>query len=219
MTNVPIYSIRKYAPSDRNRIFEIGANTAFFGDPFEAYLDDRLIFVDAFYTYYTDLEPSGSWVACSDEKVVGFLTGCLNTRRYQRDLLRVIAPKVIKNLFLGKYKIGKRSLSYFGVVSNELFHANKYIIDYDIYPAHLHINIEKSSRGNGLGHELIGQFLNQLSTAKVSGVHLLTTSENKIARKLYEKMDFHLVWRKPNHFWTHFLGYEVVDLCYGRLVN
>ena len=214
-----INSIRKYAPSDRNRIFEIGADTAFFGDPIEAYLEDRFIFLDAFYAYYTDLEPSGSWVACSGEKVVGFLTGCLNTKRYQQDLLLVIAPKVLKKLFLGKYKIGKRSLSYFLGLSHELFPANKYKINYFTYPAHFHINVGKKSRGNGLGSELIACFLSQLENARVPGVYLLTTSENKIACKLYEKMGFNLLWSKSDHFWTHFLGREVLGLCYGRIIN
>lgn len=215
----PTFSIRKYAPSDRNRIFEIGADTAFFGDPIEAYLEDRFIFLDAFYAYYTDYEPSGSWVACCDEQVVGFLTGCLNTKKYQRDVLTTIAPKVLKKLLLRKYKIGKRSLSYFWGLTPEIFDASKYKINYNTYPAHLHINIDKNSRGNGLGRELLVHYLSQLVDARVPGVHLLTTSENKIACKLYEKMGFYLLWSKPDHFWTDFLDRDVFDLCYGRLIN
>lgn len=76
------FYIRPYRSSDRSRLFQIGADTTYFGDPIEVYLDDRQIFLDAFYSYYTDLEPGYSWVATSEGEVIGFLAGCVNTRKY-----------------------------------------------------------------------------------------------------------------------------------------
>ena len=35
-------------------------------------MEDRNVFLDAFYAYYTDLEPEHAWVACADAAVVGF---------------------------------------------------------------------------------------------------------------------------------------------------
>jgi hypothetical protein len=76
--------IRSYQSSDRQAVFRIGGDTAFFGAHIEAYMEDRNIFLDAFYAYYVDLEPDHTRVACSDGEVVGFLTGCVDTRQYHQ---------------------------------------------------------------------------------------------------------------------------------------
>jgi hypothetical protein len=54
---MPELLIRPYQPKDRESVFRIAADTAFFGAPIEAYMEDRNVFLDAFYAYYTDLEP------------------------------------------------------------------------------------------------------------------------------------------------------------------
>ena len=40
--------IKPYQQSDRDDVFCIAADTAFFGEPVEAFLDDRRLFCDAF---------------------------------------------------------------------------------------------------------------------------------------------------------------------------
>ncbi len=136
------FMVRPYQPEDRESVFRIGADTAFFGDPIEAYMEDRNVFLDAFYAYYTDLEPEHTWVACADETVVGFLTGCIDSRLHGRKYRRFILPGLIDNILRGKYRFGKRSFGYLtgmlgGVLRGELTHT-----DLDIYPAHLHINVD-----------------------------------------------------------------------------
>jgi hypothetical protein len=63
---MPELLIRPYQPKDRESVFRIAADTAFFGAPIEAYMEDRNVFLDAFYAYYIDLEPEHAWVACSE---------------------------------------------------------------------------------------------------------------------------------------------------------
>lgn len=46
------FIIRMYKPSDRQDVLRISADTAVFGEPVEAILDDRRIFCDAFTAYY-----------------------------------------------------------------------------------------------------------------------------------------------------------------------
>ena len=54
---MPELIVRPYRQGDRDAVHRIAADTAFFGEPVEAFLDDRRLFCDAFCSYYTDLEP------------------------------------------------------------------------------------------------------------------------------------------------------------------
>ncbi len=72
MGEMPDVTIRSYEHPDRQAVLRIAAETAFFGEPLEIYLDDRRLFWDVFYRYYTDLESEHGWVACAGDQVVGF---------------------------------------------------------------------------------------------------------------------------------------------------
>ncbi len=212
---MPEFVVRPYQLKDREAVFRIGADTAFFGAPIEAYMEDRNVFLDAFYAYYTDLEPEYAWVACADETVVGFLTGCIDSRSRGWKYRRFILPGLIGNLLRGKYRFGKRSLNYItgmlgGVLRGESIH-----VDLDIYPAHLHINVDSAWRGHRLGQWLMETYLQQLRDLSVGGVYLDTTSLNEAACRLYEKMGFRLLEARPDRFWAKWFGHPVEDRCYG----
>ncbi len=212
---MPELIVCPYRPTDRMAVFRIGADTAFFGAPIEAYMEDRNAFLDAFYAYYTDLEPEHTWVACANGEVVGFLAGCVDSRIYTRNLLRVIIPRVAGNFLRGKYHIGKRSLQYFSGLLGGLLRREYTHVDADIYPAHLHINVESAWRGYKLGQRLMEAYLGQLRKLGIIGVYLDTTSLNEIACRLYEKMGFRLLDARPDRFWAKWFGHPVDNRCYG----
>jgi len=54
--------IRYYQPFDQIAVFEISADAAFFGRPVEAFLDDRVLYKDAFTRYYIEYETEYVWV-------------------------------------------------------------------------------------------------------------------------------------------------------------
>ena len=212
---MPEFVIRPYQLKDRESVFRIAADTAFFGAPIEAYMEDRNVFLDAFYAYYTDLEPEHAWVACVDEAVVGFLAGCVDSRSHGWKYWRFILPRFIGNLLRGKYRFGKRSFGYVagllgGVLRGEFTHA-----DLDIYPAHLHTNVDFAWRGHGLGQRLMEAYLQQLRGLDVKGVYLDTTSLNEVACRLYEKMGFRLLETRPDRFWAKWFEHPVENRCYG----
>jgi ribosomal protein S18 acetylase RimI-like enzyme len=217
---MPELVVRPYQSKDRASVFRIGADTAFFGDPIEAYMEDRNVFLDGFYAYYTDFEPEHAWVACADENVVGFLTGCVNSRLHGKRFVRFILPGLVGKLLRGRFHFGKRSMGYFwgllaGLVRGEFTHA-----DLDAYPAHLHINVDAVWRGYGLGRRLMEAYLGQLRGLGVRGVYLDTTSLNEAACKMYEKIGFHLLEARPDRFWEKWFGHPVENRCYGmRLVK
>ena len=91
---MPELVIRPYQPADRETLFSIAAGTGYFGEPVEAFLEDRALFTGSFYAYYTDLEPEHAWVACADGIVVGYLAGCADTRSQLRRWVRSILPNL-----------------------------------------------------------------------------------------------------------------------------
>jgi ribosomal protein S18 acetylase RimI-like enzyme len=212
---MPDLSIRPYLPTDRQAVFQIGGDTAFFGAPIEAYMEDRNAFLDAFYSYYTDLEPEHTWVAIANDRVVGFLTGCVDTRIHDKKTQTMILPRLARNFLRGKYHFGKRSLNYFRGLLGGLLHREFTHVDMDIYPAHLHINVEAAWRGYKLGQRLMEAYLGQLRGLGIPGVYLDTTSLNEAACRLYEKMGFHLLDARPDRFWAKWFGHPVDNRCYG----
>ena len=178
-------------------------------------MEDRNAFLDAFYAYYTDLEPEHAWVACAEDVVVGFLTGCVDSAAHGRKFTRLVLPGLIGNLLRGKYRFGKNSLSYLagmlaGLLRGEFTHA-----DLESYPAHLHINVDSAWRGRGLGQKLMETYIQQLRGLGVQGVYLETTSLNEVACRLYEKMGFILLETRPDRFWAKWFGHPVDNRCYG----
>ncbi len=212
---MPDFAVRPFTPADRQAVFRIGGDTAFFGAPIEAYMEDRNAFLDAFYAYYTDLEPEHAWVASANGEVVGFLTGCVDTRVHDRKILRVIIPRVAASLLRGRYHLGKRSFRYFRGLLSGLLRGEFTRVDLAIYPAHLHINVDAAWRGYKLGQSLMDAYLGQLRELGIPGVYLDTTSLNEIACRLYEKMGFRLLDARPDRFWAKWFGHPVDNRCYG----
>ncbi len=217
---MPDLTVRPYQQADRQAVFRIGADTAFFGAPIEAYMEDRNVFLDAFYAYYTDCEPEHAWVACAGREVIGFLTGCVDSHSKSWKYARSILPRLVGNLIRGKYRFGWRSFGYLrgmlgGLLRREFTH-----VDWKTYPAHLHINVDSAWRGHKLGQRLMEAYLSQLRNLGIRGVYLDTTSLNEVACRMYEKFGFRVLDARPDRFWSHWFNKPVENLCYGlRLYN
>lgn len=149
------FEIRPYSPEYRTGILQIAADTAFFGDPVEAYLDDRKLFCDSFYRYYTDIESQNSWVAHIDGRVLGFIVGSVNTKVQQTVWKRKIIPSTILQLLSGNYRIGTKTMRYVAGVLRSAIKQEFTNCRLDIYPSHLHINVDVHARGYGIGHHLM----------------------------------------------------------------
>ncbi|WP_322791748.1 GNAT family N-acetyltransferase [Bellilinea sp.] len=209
------FVIRPFQKADRDALLKVAANTAFFGDPVEYFMEDRRIFLDAFYVYYTDHEPEHSWVATYEECVIGFLTGCFDTTLQREFTARVLEPKTLRGALSGKYRMGKKFFRYLLNYSMSKIRSPKNHLDLLQYPAHFHINIIKEWRGKGIGKNLIERFLDQLKAADICGVHLQTTSYNKAALYLYEKMGFQLLFSTHSYLWQNVVNEPIFELTYG----
>ncbi|MGD0005390.1 MAG: GNAT family N-acetyltransferase [Anaerolineaceae bacterium] len=208
--------IRPYQPGDREALFKIGAETAFFGAPIEVYMEDRGAFLDSFYAYYTDYEPEHAWVACADSQVVGFLTGCTDTKRQEQITKSKLVPGVIWNVLRRRYKLGPKVWRYTCEIIGAGLRGEFPPADVERFPAHLHINLADGFRGLGLGRRLMQTYLAQLQELGVPGVHLHTTSLNEAACHLYEACGFCIWAARPTRMWRYLVDRPVENRCYAR---
>jgi ribosomal protein S18 acetylase RimI-like enzyme len=215
----PDVVIRPYQPSDREDVLRIAADTAFFGEPIEKYMEDWQVFSDAFYSYYTDVEPGYSWIAEVDGKVAGFLAGCPDSRARAGLYIRNILPALLRSLIHGKYRIGPLTRDYLRRLVGAGFRRETPRADLNIYPAHLHINLDADFRGRGTGRKLMTAYLDQLRHSNVAGVHLMTTSMNLAACHLYESMGFRLLDARQTRMWEGIMEGYVENRCYGLILR
>lgn len=106
------FAIRPFHQKDRLSVFQIAADTAFFGESVEHFFEDRSLFCQAFCVYYTDYESNHVWVAESEQKVVGYIFGCSDTQRMKSIVLRKILPALLVRVVRGNYYFGKQSRLY-----------------------------------------------------------------------------------------------------------
>ena len=207
--------VRPYQRTDRPSVFRIAADTAFFGEPVEAYLDDRRLFCDSFYAYYCDLEPEHGWVAYSDQAVVGFIMGCVDTALQLRRTRLHIWPRVLWGVVRGRYCLRRKTWQHAYDLIRASLHGESVHADLRAYPAHLHINVDKPWRAHGIGRRLMQACLDQLRELQVPGVHLNTTDQNEAACRLYEALGFRLLAAHGTGLWSHLLKSPVENRCYG----
>lgn len=210
--------IRPYEARDRDGVFQIAADTAFFGRPVETYVDDRRLFCDALYSYYTDFEPEHVWVACVDDVVVGFLAGCVDGARQRRVWLKAILPRVARGLLLGEYTIGVRTRRYALRLGAAALQHRPHV-DMQSYPAHLHLNVAGAWRREGIGRQLLLTFLEQMQSLGVTGVHANSTDLNREAGRLFASLGFRIADSRPTCQWAGLISGRVSKECYVLELN
>jgi ribosomal protein S18 acetylase RimI-like enzyme len=212
--------IRLYESSDRQDVLRISADTAVFGESVEAILEDRQLFRDAFTAYYTDFESDYLWVACIDDQVVGYLTGCINTISQRRQIIGRTMLPLVWRMIQGKYRLGGKTYNYVKYMARGALRKEYPRVDLKQYPAHLHINVEAAMRGRGFGRILMTAYLDQLGEMGVPGVFLDTIDINAAACSLYESLGFMLLDKRQTRVWKDIIPGPVENRTYGlRLVG
>jgi ribosomal protein S18 acetylase RimI-like enzyme len=207
--------IRNFVIDDRNAVKAIAGNTAFFGEPVETLMDDRELFFDAFYAFFFDRETTTCWVAEHNGIVVGFLAGSVDSTRQQKWSMFHIYPQIALGIVLMKYHIGWKTFKYVVGLVGQALRGELPLTDTKLFPAHLHINVTSTSRGLGIGRQLLGAYHQQLLSLGVKGVHLHTTDQNISACILYEKMGYQLFDKRQTKNWKQILGKIVENRCYA----
>lgn len=208
-----MWNIRPYQPADRAAVFQLCGDTAHFGESIERFFDARQLFLDTFAAYYTDIAGDHLWVAEDDrEGLVAYVMGCPDTRAYYRWFkphTRHIAWRAITLRYRGLFT--RKTLAYIWRYA----HLRLPYVDLSPYPAHLHINTRAGWRGSGIGTALMKAYLDQLRRENIRGVHLDTSSENKIAAPWYERLGFQLLHRTPTDLYRPSTGHLIDLLVYA----
>jgi ribosomal protein S18 acetylase RimI-like enzyme len=207
-------TIRQYRPADQDAVHRIAADTAFFGEPVERFLDDRRLFVDIVYADYTENEPEHIWLAVDGDEVAGFILGSTDTAAQQRRMAQEVLPRILK----GDYRVGPMTRRYLWDTLVGVARQDRAAVDLRIYPAHLHINLDDRWRGRGGGRLLLEAYLADMRQCGVPGVHLHTTDHNPAACRLYERAGFVLLDARPTRVWSRFVAEPVENRSYGLLL-
>jgi len=181
---MPEFEIRAYEPADREAIRRICFETGYMGEPIEWLWRDPESFADLITRYYTDREPESILVATRDGRVVGYLTGCVDSQRARgapvREIRRLLRNGALLKpgfaSFLGRVLIDV--VRDRGAPDESLFDAR--------WPAHLHIDFLPEGRGKGLGRRIMNQWFERLRGLGTPGVHLGTFAENHPAIRFFE---------------------------------
>jgi ribosomal protein S18 acetylase RimI-like enzyme len=164
----------------------------------EALFGDQEVVADLLTGYYTDYEPSSLWVAEHEGKVVGYLSGALDSRRYIWTMVRRLIPQIaIKSIIRGAlWRPEAWGILMSGMTVLRLggFHRHA---GTDTYPAHLHVNVDKEFRSMKVGQLLMGRFLEQVKGAGLAGVHASVREDSPDSRRFFERLGFVEMERYP----------------------
>jgi ribosomal protein S18 acetylase RimI-like enzyme len=182
------FRIRPYEPRDRDTVRSICFETGYMGDPVDFLWRDRESFADLITSYYTDQEPGSSFVAERGDRVVGYLTGCVDSRAVRGVSERVMRAHIRRGALLWPGVAPFLWRSIVDVVRDGETPPDT-LFD-DRWPAHLHIDFLPEGRRRGLGRRIMNAWLERLRSLAVPGVHLGTFAENADGIAFFEACGF-----------------------------
>jgi GNAT superfamily N-acetyltransferase len=191
-------NIRPYQTGDRDSLRKLCCDVSDRGGPIENFFPDREVAADLLTKYYTDYEPQSTFVAISDGRLVGYINGCLDNRRYGLVIFWLIMPALLVKAFKrgvffrpeihqllgGMLKNWKRIFAW----RKRSFHSHQ---------GHLHIGIAQDARGQKVGRDLVKSLFDR---ARVLGMTELAASVhdgNSAAVRFFEAQGFTVRERYP----------------------
>lgn len=207
--------IRKFSPSDRNRVREISCETSFLGAPRKDIFADDELLADALTGYFTDYEPESCFVALVNREVVGYLIGSKDVNNMGRVFSLKIMPGLLAKAIKRNTLLGKVNLRFLFYYLSSLSKREFSMPDFSReFPGALHINIDQDHRGRGIGRLLIENYLGYLREEKVPGVHFGSLSEG--AKIFFTKMGFQILFQGKRSYLKPYLGKEVNFYLFGK---
>jgi hypothetical protein len=181
--------IRPYRAHDREGVRDVCFRTGFQGEPIDFLYADFESWADMYTSYYTDAEPESAWVVItSDERVVGYLLGCVDTSRWWSEIGIAFKHQLTRFLWARPSTAKFWWRAGFDMVTE--FSRGKPEVDLARYPAHMHCNLMPEARTRGVGAELIRLWHEALSARGVTGVHGETQATNAPVHGLLAKFGY-----------------------------
>ena len=188
--------IRPYSPSDRQAIRNICCDTGFMGNPIDPVYIDREAFADFFTRYYTDFEPENALVAVEEDRVIGYLLGCLNYKEVNRKQLWLILSRTVPKIF-GRVLALHYNKASFKFLRWFLFKAAGETPKSVPEAAHFHVNMYTKYRTGIAGRRLIFPFVNRVAKLGFKGVYgQMQVYEDRRSEKAFKRYGFKFIDRK-----------------------
>jgi GNAT superfamily N-acetyltransferase len=190
--SIQVTEVRPYHPADRSTVENIAYRTGFMGESGEAFWRHRQSFASIWIAPYLDKQPDSTFGATMDGRVVGYLTGCMDTADFQGPD-SVMAKEISRYWLMFRRgvarflwrAIGDRILDKWRghlAVRGELHDPR--------WPSHLHINLLPEARGSGLGRALIDAWFARMRDIRSRGCHLGVIAKNQRAVGFFRAMGF-----------------------------
>lgn len=140
---------------------------------------------------YMNVEPESLFIAIVDGKMVGYLTGSLDSSAFPGESERMShAIREYRLMFRREpVMFFIRSLRDMAVAAIQR-EPRSGELDDPRWPAHLHINIAPEARGSGAGGALMTRWLDRLRETDTPGCYLQTLVENTGAVRFFERLGF-----------------------------
>lgn len=179
--------IRPFRPGDEPALADICLKTADAGADATGVLDDDDLWAEIFVLPYVARHPDLAFVVEADDgRVVGYVVSAPDTRDFEEWFrtqwwpnagARWPRPDAERSrqdgILLYAYGRGPGAEPYG-----------------DDYPAHLHIDLLPEAQGQGLGRKLIDTLIDELRRRRVTGLHLVASSDNAGAIAFYPRVGF-----------------------------
>lgn len=199
--------IRKFISTDRKAVADIHFETGFLGKSMSIFLTKRRLF-DMDVQFYLDKMADNIFVVEEDNKVVGYIFGCLDDK--DDNLVLRIIPSMINSMlnlpFMPK-KDRKYWLSRFRwIFDNLISKSDSLKMKHPSDAGHIHINLLPDARGKGYGTRLMKEFCRYAKKKGVKVIHAdgFMTDFNP-NENFWKKNDFTVFSKVRTDFWKKYL--------------
>jgi ribosomal protein S18 acetylase RimI-like enzyme len=190
--------IRPYIREDRTALRKLCCDVADRGGPIEGFFPDREVAADLLTKYYTDYEPQATFVAVADGQLAGYVSGCLDNRRYGLVVGWLLMPPLLAKAFKrgvffrpqvgqlvkGALKNWRRAFSW----RKKSFHSHQ---------GRLHIGIAEGFRNQKIGRDLLKALLAYAWGRGISEIAASVHDGNQAASRFFETNGFVVRERYP----------------------
>jgi len=184
-------NIRPYKIEDRLALRTLCCDVADRGGPIENFFPERDVAADLLTKYYTDYESESTFVAELDGRLVGYINGCMDNRRYGLVMFWLLMPAVLVKAF-------KRGLFFRSEIHQMLQGAlrnwRRIFVwrksSFHSHQGHLHIGIAGDCRGQKVGRNLMQALVEYAAKAGIVELAASVHEGNKEAGTFFEAQGF-----------------------------
>ena len=169
----PALLIRPFRSDDRGAVRSICLRTAFRNRGHGLFFEDGNVFADYWVDGYLLSEPELCFVAEKENKVVGYLLGCSDSRRMLDVMKKKILPRIALKLLIRLATFQYKNSSSFRTLRWAIFRSWKEVprIPHDRFPAHFHSNMDRDGIFMCGYSSLLLHFLDELKKKGVPGLY------------------------------------------------